>query len=68
MITIEEIKEKAKKGYMKYLSALVAGKAFEPIEIPFSKKVSDDFATFENEQTLLLRHSKLKTGYGYAIE
>lgn len=51
MITIEEIKEKAKKGYMKYLSALVAGKAFEPIEIPFSKKVSDDFATFENEQT-----------------
>ena len=53
---------------MKYLSALVAGKAFEPIEIPFSKKVSDDFATFENEQTLLLRHSKLKTGYGYAIE
>ena len=68
MITPAEIKKKAANKYKAYLQSIVEGETFTPIVIVGDKKPDEDTVKFEAELTVLMSHSKEKTGYGYEIE
>jgi len=68
MITPEEIQKKAERKYYSFLSSLISGEQFFPLNILGNKKPSDaSWQSLSNEIPRLLEKSKNKTGSGYQV-
>ncbi|HSH05812.1 MAG TPA: Wadjet anti-phage system protein JetD domain-containing protein [Anaerolineae bacterium] len=68
MITPQEIKKKAHRKYLPFLSAILNDEPFFPLEIRFRKaKASDDYLQLKAWLADLLAHSKEEKGYGYTL-
>lgn len=68
MITPDEIHEKAKRLYPKFVSAWLEGDAdFFPCSLAANKKVSDDYSSAGAEIQQLRRASKEVIGHGYSV-
>ncbi len=68
MITPTEIKKKAQRLYLPYLSAYLRDEAFFPKTIPFRKpKASEEYLTLRKGVEQLLQGSKRQLGYGYMV-
>lgn len=69
MITLAELKAKARRKYEQVLQAYLSGKDLFPLPVPSDKTLNREAggdAVFE-QQRELLEHSKNKTGRGYSL-
>lgn len=68
MITPDEIHDKAKRLYPKFVSAWLQSESnFFPCSLAANKKVSDDYSSASTEIQQLRRSSKEVVGYGYSV-
>jgi hypothetical protein len=68
MITPDEIHDKAKRLYPKFVSAWLQSESnFFPCSLAANKKVSDDYSSASTEIQQLRRSSKEVIGYGYSV-
>jgi len=68
MITPDEIQEKAKRLYPKFVDAWIQGDIhFFPYTLAANKKVSDQYSAAGIEIQQLRRRSKEEIGYGYSV-
>ncbi|MBN8600664.1 MAG: hypothetical protein J0M26_06535 [Planctomycetes bacterium] len=68
MITPDEIHDKAKRLYPKYVAAWIHGEStFFPCSIAANKQVSADYTSASAEIQQLRRASKEVVGSGYSI-
>ncbi|HZO76328.1 MAG TPA: Wadjet anti-phage system protein JetD domain-containing protein [Ktedonobacteraceae bacterium] len=67
MITVEEIKQKALRGYGAFLQSWIRGEPYTPLTIPVGK-LPTDFVPLRAAVQQLQAHSKAVLGYGYSIE
>ena len=69
MITPADIKTSALRSYAKYLSSLVTGEVFFPLDIRFGKRrPKGDFHDFDRQRATLLRASKGEQRRGFSVE
>ncbi len=67
MITSEEIKQKAQRGYLAFLQSWIRGEPYVPLTFPVGK-LPTDFVPLRAAVQHLQAHSKAVIGYGYSIE
>jgi len=67
MITSEEIKQKAQRGYLAFLQSWIRGEPYVPRTFPVGK-LPTDFVPLRAAVQQLQMHSKAVLGYGYSIE
>ena len=67
MITPEEIKLKAQRGYLAFLQSWIRGEPYIPLTFPVGK-LPTDFVPLRAAVQQLQAHSKAALGYGYSIE
>jgi hypothetical protein len=68
MITPDEIHDKAKRLYPKFVSSWLQSESnFFPCSLAANKKVSDDYSSASTEIQQLRRSSKEVVGYGYSV-
>lgn len=68
MITVEEIKKKANRGYAQFLKSALLGQTFFPYIIRSDKSLSNDFVQMSKEISELMSGSKDRLGYGYSVQ
>ena len=67
MITLEEIRQKALRGYLPFLQSWIRGESYLPLTFPVGK-LPTDFVPLRAAVQHLQAHSKAVLGYGYSIE
>jgi len=67
MITPEEIKQKAQRGYLAFLQSWIRGEPYIPLTFPVGK-LPTDFIPLRAAVQQLQAQSKAVLGYGYSIE
>jgi hypothetical protein len=67
MITPEEIKQKAQRGYEAFLQCWIRGEAYTPLTFPIGK-LPTDFVPLRAAVQQLQGQSKAVLGHGYSIE
>src|SRR5713226_313234 len=67
MITPEEIKLKAQRGYLAFLQSWILGEPYIPLTFPVGK-LPADFVPLRAAVQQLQARSKAALGYGYSIE
>ena len=67
MITLEEIKQKAQRGYGAFLQSWIRGEPYIPLTFPVGK-LPTDFVPLRAVVQQLQAQSKAMLGYGYSIE
>ncbi|WP_114783784.1 Wadjet anti-phage system protein JetD domain-containing protein [Botryobacter ruber] len=69
MITPKEIKNKTERKYISFLQSLVEQRPFERLVIRGDKSYTkSSLSEFEREIQLIHSHSKVKKGFGYALD
>lgn len=67
MITLEEIKQKAQRGYEAFLQSWIRGESYIHLTFPVGK-LPTDFVPLRAAVQQLQAQSKAVLGYGYSIE
>ena len=67
MIILEEIKQKAQRGYEAFLQSWIRGEPYIPLTFPVGK-LPTDFVPLRAAVQQLQAQSKAVVGYGYSIE
>ena len=69
MISPAEIKKKALRRYADYLSSIVAGESFFPLDIRFGKsRPKGNYHEFDKQRATLVEASKAHQGMSYTVE
>ena len=68
MISSSEIKQKAQRSYATFLSSLVNGESFFPLEIRGNKSPGKSLETYRKEMEDLLISSKINSTYSYTLD
>lgn len=70
MLTVEQIRQKAERKYMAYLSSLISNEHFFPLEITGSKQIDEKSGVYSIVERLapVIRESKANKGVGFTLQ